>query len=134
MNKNNLKDLLKKLQAKNQPEFLVLNAPREFLSVLWDIGKEIKVRREIEKEKPANFTLTFVRTLAELKKYIALVLENSRAENIIWFAWPKKTSKTYKTQISAQHAWEELEKAGFQKVSHVSIDNDWSAVRFKKQP
>jgi hypothetical protein len=132
MNKNNLKELLKKLYCKNQQFLLVLNAPREFLSVLWDMGKEINVKREANGNEEINFLLVFVRTKKEIQKH-AKILEKRAADNaIIWFAFPKKNSKTYKSELSLQQGWDDLLALGYKSAGSVSVDNNWTALRFKK--
>ena len=133
MNKSNLNNLLKKLQCRNQKEIFVFNAPREFLSVLWDIGKEIKVKREARDGEVIDFALIFVRTEKEIEKN-ASILDNRLGGNaVVWFAFPKKISKTYNSNLTREDGWESLQAIGFQAGSLISIDNDWSALRFKKQ-
>jgi hypothetical protein len=46
--------------------------------------------------------------------------------------YPKKTSKKYKTQIHRDSGWTALGELGFEPVSLVSLDDDWSALRFRK--
>ena len=132
MNKSNLNALLKKLYCKNQQEIFVFNAPREFLSVLWDIGKEIKVKREVAENEEINFALTFVRTEKEIEKHATLLKKHLAPSAIVWFAYPKKISKTYKSSLTRESGWESLNAVGYEVVSLISIDNDWMALRFKK--
>ena len=133
MNKSNLNNLLKKLSCKNQKEIFVFNAPREFLSVLWDIGKEIKVKRAAKENEMISFALVFVRNQKEIEKHAAL-LEKRLVENaIIWLAYPKKTSKTYSSELSKDVGWKSLNAIGYEAVNVISIDNDWTALRFKKR-
>ena len=133
MNKSNLNNLLKKLQCRNQKEIFVFNAPREFLSVLWDIGKEIKVKREARDGEVIDFALIFVRTEKEIEKNASILDKRLGGNAVVWFAFPKKISKTYKSNLTREDGWESLQAIGFQAGSLISIDNDWSALRFKKQ-
>lgn len=132
MNKSNLNNLLKKLHCKNQKEIFVFNAPREFLSVLWDIGKEIKVKRVAKEGEQIKLTLVFVRNKKEIEKHAALLKTRLSDDAIIWFAYPKKTSKIRTSELSRDQGWESLHSDGFQIASLISIDNDWAALRFKK--
>jgi hypothetical protein len=50
----------------------------------------------------------------------------------VWFAYPKGSSKRYKSEINRDHAWLSLGQEGFEPVSMVAIDEDWSAVRFRR--
>src|SRR6266567_1233042 len=114
MNKSNLNNLLKKLYCKNQKEIFVFNAPREFLSVLWDIGQEIKVKRTVKEKEEINFSLVFVRTTKEIEKHAALLDKHLAADAIVWFAYPKKNSKTYSSELSRDRGWESLNLLGYQ--------------------
>jgi hypothetical protein len=51
----------------------------------------------------------------------------------LWFAYPKKTSKKYDVNIHRDKGWEALEQLGFKGVRQVAIDQDWSALRFRRQ-
>jgi hypothetical protein len=50
----------------------------------------------------------------------------------VWFAYPKGTSKRYKSELSRDSGWEVLGKLGFECVRSVAIDEDWSAARFRR--
>jgi hypothetical protein len=50
---------------------------------------------------------------------------------IVWFAYPKGTSKRYKSQTDRDNGWNVLGQ-GFEPVRMVSIDEDWSAKRFRR--
>ncbi|MFD1294975.1 hypothetical protein ACFQ5N_14115 [Lutibacter holmesii] len=45
---------------------------------------------------------------------------------------PKKTSKNYQSEINRDNGWTLLGELGFEGVRQVAIDNDWSALRFRK--
>jgi hypothetical protein len=51
---------------------------------------------------------------------------------VIWFAYPKGSSKKYKSEINRDSGWKVLGEAGFEPVRMVAIDEDWSAVRFRR--
>ncbi|MDG1276314.1 MAG: hypothetical protein P8O16_03470 [Algoriphagus sp.] len=50
----------------------------------------------------------------------------------LWIAYPKKTSKKYKATINRDSGWGELEAHDFEGVRQIAIDEDWSALRFRK--
>ena len=53
---------------------------------------------------------------------------------IFWMAYPKGTSKRYKgADINRDTAHARMGKLGFEGVSLVAIDDDWSAMRFKRK-
>src|SRR5262249_2763485 len=51
---------------------------------------------------------------------------------IVWLAYPKGTSKKYKSQINRDNGWNALGREGFEPVRMVAIDQDWSALRFRR--
>jgi hypothetical protein len=51
---------------------------------------------------------------------------------VVWFAYPKQSSKRYKSEIDRDHGWASLGAAGFEPVRMVAIDDDWSAKRFRR--
>lgn len=51
---------------------------------------------------------------------------------LLWFAYPKGTSKKYKCDFNRDDGWEPLRKLGFDTVRQVAIDEDWSALRFRR--
>ena len=54
-----------------------------------------------------------------------------KGDGLIWFAYPKGTSKKYKCEFNRDSGWAELGKHGFEPVRLVAIDEDWSALRFR---
>ena len=51
---------------------------------------------------------------------------------MVWFAYPKGTSKRYRSEINRDTGWQALGRAGFEPVRAVAIDEDWSALRFRR--
>ena len=47
-------------------------------------------------------------------------------------AYPKGTSKRFKSAINMDTSWTPLGEAGFESVRRVAIDEDWSAKRFRR--
>jgi len=56
----------------------------------------------------------------------------TQGDAVVWFAYPKGTSKRYKSQIDRDHGWDPLGTQGFEPVRMVAIDEDWSAKRFRR--
>jgi hypothetical protein len=50
----------------------------------------------------------------------------------VWFAYPKGTSKNYRSEISRDKGWHVLGQLGFEGVRGIAIDEDWSAIRFRQ--
>jgi len=50
----------------------------------------------------------------------------------LWFAYPKASSKTHRSEISRDSGWRAIGSKGFEPVRMIAIDQDWSAVRFRR--
>jgi len=50
----------------------------------------------------------------------------------LWFAYPKGSSKRYKCEFNRDNGWAVLGSLGFEGVRMVAIDEDWSALRFRR--
>jgi hypothetical protein len=51
---------------------------------------------------------------------------------IVWLAYPKKSSKKYTSEFNRDSGWPSMGAAGFEPVRMVAIDEDWSALRFRR--
>jgi hypothetical protein len=50
----------------------------------------------------------------------------------VWFAYPKGTSKKYQCDFNRDNGWDTLKAQGFDTVRAVAIDEDWTALRFRR--
>jgi hypothetical protein len=123
--------LLGKLNYKWQKRIAVINAGESFLKSLIKEISEVQVDVEIDQRYPYEFMLVFVELVSEIEVFAPKALHNLTSDGILWFAYPKKTSKKYSSDIDRDHGWEVLIERGFDKVRQVSVDNDWSALRFR---
>lgn len=124
--------LFKKLNFKQHKEILILNAPPEFEAELNAMKDCAIIKTNIVSVGEIGFVLTFVKTQAEIKAIIPVIEEKLKGDGIVWFAYPKGTSKQYKAEINRDNGWEMLGKSGFEAVRQVAIDEDWSVLRFRK--
>ena len=119
-----------KLNLKDQAEIVVLNAPASFEPELKSL-KGVTVRRDA-KGGDIGFSLAFVMTQKEVDTLVPQVAKRAKGDAIVWFAYPKGSSKKYKSQINRDNGWAVMGSAGFEPVRMVAIDEDWSAVRFRR--
>ena len=119
-----------KLNLKDQAEIVVLNAPASFEPELKSL-KGVTVRRDA-RGCDIDFSLAFVMTQKEVDTLAPQVAKKAKGDAIVWFAYPKGSSKKYKSQINRDNGWAVMGKAGFEPVRMVAIDEDWSAVRFRR--
>ena len=89
------------------------------------------------KRKPADvkeiaFFLGFVTTQKEVDDLARVVAKKSVPDAVVWFAYPKGTSKKYTSDISRDTGIQALGEAGFEPVRMVAIDEDWTGKRFRR--
>lgn len=126
-----MSDLFKKLNLKDQKEILVLNAPESIEAELATL-QGITVQRRLEDSTQATFSLTFVIKQEELDRLSRAVAEKAAGDAVVWFAYPKASSKKYRCEFNRDTGWNVLGELGFEPVRQVAIDADWSALRFRR--
>ncbi len=120
-----------KLNLKEQKQILVLNAPESFEPELKSL-RGIAVQRDLTKAGQVEFSLAFVTKQKEVDTLGKAVAKKAEGDAVVWFAYPKGSSKKYKSEINRDSGWKILGDAGFEPVRMVAIDEDWSAVRFRR--
>ncbi|MEO8904427.1 MAG: DUF3052 domain-containing protein [Polyangiaceae bacterium] len=120
--------ILKKLHFKGQSPVLVLAAPAEF--------KDTKAAFEVPVHSAAKgrygFVLAFAKSQAEATAHAKAAKKALADEHsLLWLAYPKGSSKKYQADVNRDSLHALMEKHGFDGVSLVALDADWSAMRFK---
>jgi len=126
-----MKKLLEKLNYKGNNRIAVLNSEESFITSLSKEISELTIDRAIDPRFPYDFILIFVRNQAEIEKFTPIALHNLLCDGVLWFSYPKKTSKILRSDIDRDHGWKTLTDAGFHGIRIVAIDDDWSAMRFR---
>ena len=126
-----MNSLCEKLNLREHREIFVVNAPRSFETALRTL-KKVGVRRSLAATTQLTFALTFVKTQPELDRLSAMVVAKSPGDALLWVAYPKGTSKRYTCEFNRDKGWGVLVGSGFDCVRQVAIDEDWSALRFRR--
>jgi hypothetical protein len=127
----NMSPIFKKLNLKDQHDILVVNAPASFESDIATLSG-ITVRRDLNKVAAISFALAFVKKQTELDALSATLAAKAEGDAVLWFAYPKGTSKKYQCDFNRDSGWNIIRGAGFDTVRQVAIDDDWSALRFRR--
>lgn len=123
-------ELLKKLNVKNQTALFALNAPEEFESVLLQWQDHLTVLVD-PPGAPCPFVLIFARNQAQLEEIKPILKSTMDPSGLIWVAYPKKSSKRHKSDLSRDDFWDALKDLALEPVRQIALDEDWSALRFK---
>jgi hypothetical protein len=84
-----------KLNLKDQPEIIVVNAPQSFETELKGINAN--VLRDPKNAKGIEFSLAFVSRQSEVDALAPAIGKKAQGDAVVWFAYPKGSSKKYKT-------------------------------------
>ena len=122
--------IFKKLNYKEQGSVVVVNAPSSFNSQLLEMKTITKVVTVIPSGE-IDFFLGFVTKQQEVDALIDKVVPRLAKDGLVWFAYPKGSSKKYKCEFNRDSGWAQLGKHNYEPVRMVAIDEDWSALRFR---
>jgi hypothetical protein len=124
--------LFKKLNFKAHKQILVVNAPQSFGEELSAMEELTQVVQFIEESGEIEFVMGFVIDQLGIDNYIHSIQDKVAADPIVWIAYPKASSKKYTCAFNRDTGFGILGKFGFEGVRQVAIDEDWSALRFRK--
>src|SRR3954469_10286105 len=118
-----MQDIIKKFKFKDNR--VVLNAPTAIEKEFIKLG----FKNKLDKIKSTN-TLVFINDNKEYLGFLKNNLKNIEPDSVLWFAYPKGTSKI-KTDINRDTIRVTGEEFGITTVTAISIDDTWSALRFR---
>ena len=119
-----------KLNLKDLREIVVIGAPASFQPELRRL-RHVDVRTKLS-SAPVSFVLSFVTKQAEVNALARDLARRAEGDAIVWFAYPKASSKRYTCEFNRDNGWAAMGAAGFEPVRMVAIDEDWSALRFRR--
>jgi hypothetical protein len=123
--------LLKKLNFKDHQELVILNSPPEFSEQLEDFRSYSTVVTTIPEGK-IRFVMAFVTKQSEVDDLAGKLGNKLEGDAHVWFVYPKVTSKKYKCDFNRDTGWQIMGSLGLESVRMVAVDEDWSALRFRK--
>ena len=121
----------KKLNLKDEKRIAVINAPKSFKSEV-DSLSGVRIVRDLEKLNELTFLIAFLTQRKEVKEISDSLANLAEGDVFVWICYPKGSSKRYKCDFNRDTGWEPMGAAGFEGVRQVSIDVDWSAIRFRR--
>ena len=124
-------NIFEKLNLGSRQEIVVLHAPASFEQELAKLPA-MTIHHDLESVAEADFWLAFVTRKSEVDKLAPQVARRAKGDTIVWFAYPKGTSKKYTCDFNRDTGWGVLKGAGFDTVRAVAIDADWTALRFRR--
>jgi hypothetical protein len=117
----------KKLQLKPDQRAASINVPFDYVEQL---GLGVDTQLTSKPDMSVDFLQLFVKGAQELEEFIPAVTRVLKCDALLWASYPKGSSKV-KTDLHRDILWKTMGKFGLVGVSMVSIDNVWSAMRFR---
>lgn len=125
----------KKLQLKTN-SLVILNPPNSFSSHVAEISSTHNIHSNLSKKgKDCGWILSFVTSKCQLVPLVKHLSDLSVPDPVVWVSYPKMSSKLYDkktSDIGQRKGFESMASVDFEPVSSVSIDSDWSALRFRR--
>lgn len=122
--------ILKKMVVKSGMQLLLVNAPPGWTEYFQQHAPGNSIVTSVGSEVPA--VLLFAASQAELKAHAAAVLGALGYDGLLWAAYPKRSSGI-KSDLYRDAGWEPFTEAGLRPVTQISLDETWSALRFRPQ-
>jgi hypothetical protein len=123
--------VFEKLNLSDQKEIVILNAPEGLIAEIAGL-REVTVHRSLRALSEIHFALAFAMRKKEVDELAVKIVERAKGDAILWFAYPKGTSKKYQCDFNRDNGWDALKSLGWDTVRAVAIDEDWSALRFRR--
>ncbi len=119
--------LAKKLQIKLGNHVLVLDAPAGFLDELAPLPDGVSTAHAAK----GHFDVVhlFSKDKAAFEKRVEIAARSMKPGGILWVAWPKASK--LETDLNRDILFAAAQQHGLRAVASVSIDETWSALRFK---
>jgi len=126
-----MKTLLGKLNYKGQKRIVVMNADKDLTLASGDELKDVQVDTDIDLRYPYEFMMIFVRKISEVRNIAPVALHNLADNGVLWFCYQKKSSKRSSSDLDRDHGWKPLNDMDFYGMRMVSVNEEWSALRFR---
>lgn len=122
------KTIAQKLLLKEGYTLVLVNAPDGYAERIMTLVEDITISEDAEN---VDMVHVFANTIAELETYAVSAMKRVKDDGLIWISYPKMSSGI-KTDINRDTGWESVFSANYRPVTQISIDDTWSALRFRK--
>lgn len=120
--------LAKRLRIKPGHRVLILNAPDGYAETLGPLPDDVELA--ISPGGTFDCVHLFVKEKTQLDRIAPTILKSVKPDGLLWISWPKRSSRV-KTDITRDTGWEAITGSGWDGIATVSVDETWSAIRFR---
>lgn len=132
-----LSPLAKKLRMKAAHHVVVLNAPPAYLAELAPAPADL--RMAIKTGETYDVVQLFVNNADELRALGAGAVRAVKPDGLLWIAYPKGGKTRGATDLPTTPSWNKRDvlgeftgELGYKPVAFLQIDENWTALRFKR--
>ena len=122
------KTAVQKMMLKAGDTVAFVNAPEGYPAALGEFPEPVTLL--YAPSVAAGVTQVFVRSKSDLTEQLAHLKPFVAVGAVLWVAFRKGTSKP-KPDVNRDVVLAEAQAAGFQSLTLISLDADWSAFKFK---
>lgn len=120
--------LTKRLQIKPGQRVLTLGAPDDYRALLDPLPDAVTLQSE--PDGVYDIVHLFVRSKADIDQYAPQAIQSTKPGGVLWISYPKGGAKAG-TDINRDNGWQTVSDAGWRGVAQISVDETWSALRFR---
>ena len=122
------KPVYEKLRLRGDMKVAILNNPGNYRDLTGGLPDGVIIVDESDEK--VDFVHLFVSDQAELEKFIDVAIDTVKYDGLLWVSYPKGSSKV-ETDVNRDVLWELLKEKGIRPVMQISINETWSALRFR---
>ncbi|TFE30739.1 YdeI/OmpD-associated family protein [Cohnella luojiensis] len=120
--------LIKKLRLSSDGKIAIMEPPQGFLEL---VGRTEQDTQALENENGTyDFVQLFVTSVADVERLAPQALRAVKPDGLLWICYPKGSSKI-KTDLNRDRGWSIVSASGWEGIAIVSVDDTWSALRFR---
>lgn len=120
--------LVEKLRLKAGEPLWLLAAPED----IRDLFKGISLKTRIAAKDLVGQLLFFAENKQNLERALPAIFRSMKPDGLMWIAYPKK-SGSIQSDLIRDEGWEMLHNSEWQGVASISINQDWTGMRFRHQ-
>ncbi len=123
--------LIKKLGIKPNQRLIILNAPGGYSEqIVTLLPADVELVTTPPVADKYDVVLQFVRNKVEVEKGTPMAIEMVKPGGRLWLSYPKQSSNV-PTDINRDTLWKIFPNSEWRPVTQISIDEIWSALRFR---
>jgi hypothetical protein len=120
--------LVEKLRLEPGCRCLLVDAPQGFFDLLEDLPPGIRFETGLTGE--FDWAMLFIARTERLIEILPAVLPLLVEDGVLWISFIKRSSRL-KTDLDRETLWNIMQSHGYKAVTHVYLDPDWTAMRFR---